>query len=59
MIEDVRVINFYRYVDGERMWRHEIQVKKNGEWSPIEVLVREDIINPTILPGELEEEDGR
>jgi hypothetical protein len=61
MIEDIRVVNYYKDAGDQRLWRHEIQVKKNGEWVPVDVLVREDIGDLTVLPGELEEdkEDGR
>lgn len=59
MIEDIRIINFFKDINNERHWRHEIQVKRNGEWVPVEVLEREDTGDLTILPGELGEEDGR
>jgi len=55
MIEDIRVVNFYKDVDNRRLWRYEIQVKKDGEWTPVSMIEREDI-DTTILPGELEEE---
>jgi len=56
MIEDIRIVNFYKEYGDQRLWRHEIQVKKNGEWSPVDMIEREDIGDLTVLPGELEEE---
>jgi hypothetical protein len=59
MVEDIRVVNFYKDIDGQRQWRFEIQLKRDGEWIPVSMIEREDIGNLTVLPGELEEgQDG-
>ena len=63
-ITNIRAINFYKFVDGEKVYRNEIQFRRLGslEWIPIEYIEREDIdIDPPEVSYHLREylNDGK
>lgn len=63
-ITDIRAINFYKFVDGEKVYRYEIQFRRLGslEWTSIECIEREDInIEPPEVSYHLREylNDGK
>ena len=43
-IVDMRAVNFYKFVDGVKVYRYEIQFRRLGSpvWTPIECVERED-----------------